>query len=358
MTAGVIVSRQAGTAAAFHPLLRLLRDARPDLDLSVFCYPDSRDFLPSGSIIERFGDARETLDQLTDVAFVLTGTSEEVAGDALWWSWSRQRGVRSVAFVDQWVNYWQRFTSDPARGDRFNHLPDCVAVVDGLAKRRLEESGLASGIIVETGTPVLDDLFTAPGNAGERTRARYLKDHRDILLLYACEGIWPDDRTDLEFLDAATLERSLALCCEAAGWHAERGDGNLTLLLKPHPRQILSGALPGAPRSSADGLSIHICDHGRVEMLHAADIVLGAHSMPLYEASMLGKPAISIQPDKKHVRDLTDGRAGIDVVTDIEQLKQALGQALDLVAQSASRPRPAPGEPSHARRFLSALDLL
>lgn len=356
---GIIVTRQAGTAAAFAPLLPVLEAQRPDLDLTLYCYPGSDEF--AGNVahtvrhIKDFADARDSLARLGQVEFVLTGTSEHVADDCAWWSWARQRGIRSTGFVDQWVNYWQRFTTSRGNTERFDHVPDRIAVVDAVARRRLADLGCTAESIIETGSPALDDVLSAPATAGDAIRERFHCRGGDILLLYACESEWPEEWRAKGFDTFAAHDQSLGLACQAA-LDCDPGVGrDVVLLVKPHPRQKAAGETPDV---ATGGVRIQVCDGDRVAMLHAADIVLGVHTMLLYEASVLGKPVISIQPGKRGVCDLTDGRPGIAVVENARQLATALDEAIARVASGAGRkPARAPGG-SHAERFLDALGML
>ncbi len=356
---GIIVARQAGTAAAFAPLLPVLEAQRPDLELTLYCYPGSGEFAGNGGHSVRhimdFADARDGLARLGQVEFVLTGTSEHVADDCAWWSWARQRGIRSTGFVDQWVNYWQRFTMSRGDGQRFDHVPDRIAVVDAVARRRLADLGCTADSIIETGSPALDDILAAAPTAGDAIRERFHCRDGDILLLYACEAEWPEEWRARDFDTFAAHEQSLGLACQAALDRDAGGGREVVLVVKPHPRQ--KGTVE-APDLAARGARIHVCDGDRVAMLHAADIVLGVHTMLLYEASVLGKPVISIQPGKRGVCDLTDGRPGIVVVENARQLATALDEAIARIPSGTGRkPARAPGG-GHAERFLDALGML
>src|SRR5439155_25642529 len=56
--------------------------------------------------------------------FVLTGTSMRPQRDSAFWSAARARGIPTLAVVDHWAHYWERF-SDP-EGPRFDYLPDTI----------------------------------------------------------------------------------------------------------------------------------------------------------------------------------------------------------------------------------------
>src|SRR5439155_26814133 len=61
---------------------------------------------------------------------------------------ARTLAIPSIAVLDSWVNYAQRF---PVR-------PDCIAVMDEHAKADLIAEGFDARALVVTGQPATDDL--------------------------------------------------------------------------------------------------------------------------------------------------------------------------------------------------------
>lgn len=349
-----MVSRQGGTAAAFVPLLDRLRRQRPDLDVHVFCYPASAGhFDQAGHRFQEVGtfqDAAPQLDALGPIEFVLTGTSEIADDDAAWWRWAKTAKAGTIAFVDQWTCYRERFTPSPGGAPDFSFI-DRVAVVDDIAAAGVVNAGCPRDRIVETGTPALDSLLMAPKSAGETIRRREIKDGGGAIVLFACEDAWRPDWQAKGFANIAAYDQALGLCVSAAGQCPDK----ISLLVKPHPRQIASGEVPARPVPEHPGLSIRICDQPREEILHAADIVLGVSTMMLYEAAALGKPVISVQPGKAGVCDLTDRHPGITVVETESALREALDRALGQAGPR--RPREPAARADHSARFLKALGM-
>jgi hypothetical protein len=52
--------------------------------------------------------------------------------------------------------------------------------------------------------------------------------------------------------------------------------------------------------------------------------------MLLYEANLMGRPVISVQPNRLRKSDVVDSRTGIEIATDIEQTLVAFRRALGL----------------------------
>jgi len=84
-------------------------------------------------------DSMEELLKATSPDLVLTGTSgqegkkcdviEQTVTVA-----AKRLGVKSLAILDYWGGYWQRFT-DERTGKRLALLPDFVAILDEIAKK-------------------------------------------------------------------------------------------------------------------------------------------------------------------------------------------------------------------------------
>ena len=107
------VARQAGTAQAFAPAVReLTRRGVPTRTLAFD--PAWETLARSGVEAVRVASAIEGLVRLEETGrpgFLLCGTSEHAEEDARFWRWAQREGVLHAAFLDSWINYWQRFTS-------------------------------------------------------------------------------------------------------------------------------------------------------------------------------------------------------------------------------------------------------
>lgn len=363
---GVIAIRQAGSAAAFAPLVRRLRAVRPERPIEVFCYGPARATWERTGLayqpVDSFDDAGPLLDAIAAPAFVLTGTSLAVADDARWWAWAKSRRCRSFAFVDQWVNYWQRFALSAEGGPHFDCMPDRIAVVDDVAAARIAAYGCPVDRVVVAGSPAFDQLLEIDARRVQGLRERFTDHGRAALIVFACEPATPPQTSaDIKRRFGFCEEEAIGLLAAAAADTAARLSRQLHVVFKPHPIQIAQGTRPTV-RSHDERFVTFSCFEGdRLELVAAADVVVGMRSMLLYEAALAGRPVVSVQPQRLESCDLTDGRAGIEIVGSESALRQALFERL--VDTADPRDVNVPGTMRHAadahsQRFAETLELV
>jgi hypothetical protein len=360
---GVIALRQAGTAAAFAPVVRHLRARRPERALAVFCYPPARATWEGAGLdcipVAAFADAKRHLEATGAPQFVLTGTSLEVTDDACWWDWAAERRVPSIAFVDQWVNYWQRFAFSAAGTPHFDRMPDRIAVVDDVAAARLASLGGPSERIVVTGSPSFDALFEVEHAKVAALRDRLSEHGHAKLVVFACEPATPPQTSvDIKRRFGFCEDEVVALVATAAADTAARLSQKIHVVFKRHPIQIAHGTAPHATSDDERAVSFSCFDGDRLEIITAADVVIGMRSMLLFEAALLGRRVISVQPQRLESCDLTDGRPGIEIVDSALELHQTMFEALagadDLIMPGTLRH----AAHDHARRFAEQLELV
>ena len=343
----IIVARQAGTANAFVPIINALAEQ----NIVVFAYSHAHVVFEehgiNSTLISQFCDAEKNLPHGNDY-ILLTGTSEEVNDDAKWWNWAKQLNIKSIGFIDQWLNYWQRFTSNHAGNNKFDQTPDIVAVIDEIAKNALLELGLREDKIIITGTPAIDLLFANGAKSGHELRQKLCKNSKHKLILFACDYIIYDDK----YVSTPPLDLSLNMCIEAAKKYAST-QSPISILIKPHPRQIDEEVFKKLEVEGSD-LSVQVLNSDRLAMLHAVDIVISATSMMLYEATILNKPAISTQPNKTDVWDMPDKNENIDVCINQDDINIILKKHLDSLTINVTKPVQ---KKYVVNQFISQLDL-
>lgn len=211
---------------------------------------------------------------------LLTGTSLRVERDRSWWSAAERLGIPSMALLDHWTQYRERFSVDRP----FDRLPDRIAVMDERARREIVALGCPSERVVVTGHPGFDALL-AGGLAGRAAaRARWRRGDGDRVVAFALEPLAKDYGER-----AAFDERGVARLI----WQAAHGLG-LSVVVRPHPRQdpqeiepLLRGAT--VPALVESELAPHA-------VMAGADAVIGMGSMFLLEAALSGLPVLSVQP--------------------------------------------------------------
>lgn len=317
-----IVSRQAGTANALKPvIIRLLEEGH---DLTLLAYSKSAQCWRESGVsfyeIDSFEKAKVYLDK-DRPSLLLTGTSVKVEDDTAFWQWASSSEIPSIAFVDSWVNYWQRFTI----GDRhFNCLPDHIAVVDTLMKQRMIESGCPEHILHITGNPLFDHLA--------KTRRIWENNNSSadhLQVIFISEGwldYWQDKVWDLvgytEFAVLAWLLEYLS------DYQLKIGDP-IHIRIKLHPREEPGKFRHLIEKYQRPGLVIVEMAGSPYDSLLSSHLVVGMQSILLCENALIGKQSISLQPNRVISKnDITDDREGIRVFTTFDEAIPAINTAM------------------------------
>ncbi len=152
----LIVARDAGPANALGPVARTLIQAGcVRVSLAGYRYAESafqhHDLPLLGVEDDDQPDAADRLLDREQPSFLLTGTSMKVIRDNALWKGARARGIPSLAVLDHWGNYWQRFTENGQA--RFGCLPDRIAVMDESVHQAMVNAGCPPEKLVVTGQP-------------------------------------------------------------------------------------------------------------------------------------------------------------------------------------------------------------
>ncbi|MEI6415798.1 MAG: hypothetical protein WCP34_16285, partial [Pseudomonadota bacterium] len=320
----IVAARQAGSAHAFAPVIRAL-------SMRGYCVAPLAfeaatgawiaDDIPYQAITE-WAEAQHILDALESPIFLLTGTSRSPVEDERLWDWARRHGVPSLAFVDHWVNYWERFSSSPRI--RFDCLPDRIAVIDTLAARRMVEAGCPKECLIVTGHPGFDALVQYCGQRDWALRQSLMPADCDGLILFVSEPHSVTYGNAIHQVLGYTEHEALDLLVQCLQTVGRDTGQRWCVLVKPHPVES-PNAWPQRLEAYV-GLSHVLCrmiQHGRVELALAADLVVGMTSLLLYEAWLCGRPVLSVQPRARMTSDLVDGHS-IPVVRNDAELTSAL----------------------------------
>lgn len=343
----LMVARQAGTAAAFIPVARAL-----NLEASsVFAYP------PAAAIFERecvsfalVNDFKEALPSIdAHCPFILlTGTSLAVADDARWWAWARTKNMTSMAFVDQWCNYRERFTQDGVLLPT-GALPDRLVVVDEVAAHRIAEVGFPTSQIVIAGTPAIDRWFDVADTVVDALAAELRGPERALLVLYVCEpdpAYWSSSESSM--LDRRFEARIEALGKAAEAVAATHGH-SVKILIKPHPTQLEHGFLHPLPHST-DRVGYEILAQSPILAARVADAVVGHSSVLLHESASWGKATIALLEDSDETPDVARATPALRV-------SRYTSILAELSAALAKPSIAAPATGSATGRFLSAIGI-
>lgn len=207
---------------------------------------------------------------------------------------AKNHGVPVVYLLDSWMNYRMRVELD---GLPPLHV-DAYAVMDELAFEGALRDGIPQSCLKITGHPGLSALMDEFGQhlAQKKERlGRELKEANKRLVVFLSEPVESDQgasQQDSPIFRGYTEKTVLKLFCE----NMQKYDNEVRVMVVPHPREdanevlrywnMYHGELEGTvfrPKSGREGVFI-------------ADGVCGMASALLYEAWLIGKPVLSLQP--------------------------------------------------------------
>ena len=240
------------------------------------------------------------LSDMSDPDIVLLGTSggESVEKRVL----LQMRGkAPTVAVLDFWSNYWQRF-SGPGTKD-FKYLPDMVCVMDDIARDEMLAEGFPPERIAVTGNPHFDHFADGITRESEDQK-RVLFISQPIRADTKIPGLARPPSDEYDALDA--------LCAALPAGHM--------LSIRLHPRdtrnkydRYLNSRVTIAAEPTLE------------EALSHSGLVVGGATPVLMQAAAAGKKALCYEPVIIGNDQMVSNRAGVTVRIDSPQaLKAAL----------------------------------
>ncbi len=224
---------------------------------------------------------------------------------------ARGLGIPSLAVLDFWSNYRRRFTDADGRNPRW---PDRIAVMDGRARQEMVWEGFAAERLAVTGQPAFDELgalresFTPERRAEIRRRLDPGMEATVALFvsqpLAALYGTDPERPGHPGFTETETLAGLTAALAELA----DEAGRDVTLVVRPHPRE----ATPALPPGTGGRLRVVIVpEFDARELAMSADLVTGMNSVLLLEACHLGCVTLSLQPGLRGADCLPSNAQGL-----------------------------------------------
>lgn len=216
---------------------------------------------------------------------------------------SRRRGISSVAVLDYWGMYLERFSRDGRLLD-VDLLPDRLCVLDRQSWSELRTMGVAPERMSITHNPWLDRLVAQSSVSHTRIQESPVP---GITVVLASQPLaemrhmrhWPYDQYDL-------FEQLL----HAMGGLAGHGRAaTLQVLVHPSENVIRWRALL-APRGHG-GVQVELCQGDVHERLRQADLFVTSHSTLAYEALYFGTPCLSLRPTGRNTMSLWIEEAGL-----------------------------------------------
>ncbi|MGE0552368.1 MAG: hypothetical protein AB7R55_02950 [Gemmatimonadales bacterium] len=223
-----------------------------------------------------------------DPSVILMGTSwGGAAGEATITRLARREGVGSIAVLDFWSNYRERFS----RGGAVV-APDAIAVMDERARAGAIAAGLPADAIRVTGNPhyerLLEHYDGLERDARLSFRERVGVSRLETVVLFVSQPISALYGTALGYGEADTLALLMVALRRTAEWLGHP----ITLAVRSHPRDLIDELPP--PVRGVTVRPAHV--ESAVEWALAADLVVGMTSAVLVQAAMLGARVLCLEP--------------------------------------------------------------
>lgn len=227
-------------------------------------------------------------------------------------------GIPTRSFIDHWTGYALRFE---VAGERI--YPDRIIVVDEHAREGAIADGIPPQLLRVHRNPYLEFIsrFWTPSLTREDIACRTgIANVASGILLYAPDPVslhredgWSFDEGDILVDLISALE----------------GRRDVSLLVKPHPLQPAAEWEPGIRLAEQMSVSLTFADDktDTLELINAADLIVGIQSNFLVEADALGKSIIRYFPGSPELDAIGHLRIGIKVET-LGVLRNAIAAAL------------------------------
>jgi hypothetical protein len=207
---------------------------------------------------------------------------------------ARESGIPVFHILDNWTGYRERMETDGFS----TFSPDRYIVMDHIAYEDALEAGIEKSTLLVQGHPALSTLSKDYSHWKAENEKEVLKqygfDSVKERIAFISEPVEQDQGATSQSptFRGYTEEIVLRLFCGALQPFSEK----VQIIIFPHPREDAArlGAYWSKYKGSLDGMLLKL-ERGR-EAVFLSNGVAGMASILLYEAWLLGKPVISIQP--------------------------------------------------------------
>lgn len=270
----LIVSHDPGGISSLEPLIAPLQDIG---EVELWLHPLSVSvYRGSCRVISTFanGDVHAAL-RAANPDIIITGTSmdpdsiDKLVIDAAW-----HLGIPSIAFVDFWSNYIERFTH-PGGTQIF---PDLIATIDDTARTEMVAAGVPEALIEIVG---ITRPTPAPAPKKPDPAAFSL-----LFISQALAEVYGGAAACRARLGYTQHDAFALLEAALPAFEASLGR-KIDLSIRHHPKEAVWQ--PATPHRLVNDLPAHDC-------LAGADLVAGMNGSLLIDALFMKRPVVSFQP--------------------------------------------------------------
>ncbi len=227
---------------------------------------------------------------------------------------AREKNIFSVAILDHWSNYKERFLLRK----KFNtkYLPDIFCIMDSRAKDEMLAEGFPESILKITGQPAFDGLSELSANFNSLrilTRQTMGLKESDTLIGFVSEPVKNDYENSRGYTEETVLSDLIA--------HILPSVQNSILGVKFHPREEIRKF---AHLEKASNRVIFLTQFSSDQFLAASDIIIGMTSSLLIQAQLLGLKPLSYQPLAKSSSPHAKLIQPVPVITEIDLLVESV----------------------------------
>lgn len=259
---------------------------------------------------------------------VILGTSHDSTTERIICSETRKKKIFCLSFIDWWSNFGARFSTPNTYDLRF--LPDMITVADQDALDGCVADGIPKKLIRITGNPYWDYLNLKKERKkmkelGKKTRKK-LRIPENRLIITVFSSNIRNLNLNLGY-DEHDFWKAMSPLPAATSTGA-----SIFWLLKPHPREDRKDLEKMLKKYRINISIIDIDKFSAEDVIAASDIAIGMCSSTLFEAALLGKKVISLQPNMNlkrlgYLRIFN--HLGITTITKVEDTKLHLNRLLN-----------------------------
>ena len=219
-------------------------------------------------------------------------------------SYARKNKIQTISILDFWANYSRRFSKNQSHD--LYYLPDYVFIMDNISKKQMILEGFPKEKLIVTGNPYFDTV-DAHGNTSS-----HLNKTRSILYISQPINISGTYHPDIGIItDLIKIRDDI--------------DKNLHITIKTHPKEDHTSY----ESLKEKNITIETTKNPKI-LLKTHNIIVGKHSMLLFEAVLQKKIVISYQTVQESFDRLITNNLGLSYrVNNPEELKQTLEKALN-----------------------------
>lgn len=228
---------------------------------------------------------------------------------------AKNNEIPVVALLDTWWFYRKRFERTFGRREPESSWPDHICAIDEKTRSDMQRLGYPPEAITVTGAPNLEK--TLQRTRGAIRRRKSLRRRLGIDPTTPCAVFFSEPAQESRKFSSGRTKHAAGepdgpsgLLCQpldmaklvlASMEQACRSNQRATMMVKPHPAEDPNALHRWAASVKPWRVDVIFCpDADRVDLFALGDAFFGLTSISLLEASLTGKPVVSVQVGKHH----------------------------------------------------------